>query len=129
MPLSEYEQRVLEQLEHDLGSDPKLGHAMSRTQKSRGHLTGAVIGVVVGLAVLLGGAIAQIPLLGVAGFAIMLAAAVWGLAGGRPSTPNDVSSAMPNAKGPASQSKPKADKGFMGRMEDRFERRREDGDV
>ncbi|PKQ14247.1 MAG: hypothetical protein CVT68_12870, partial [Actinobacteria bacterium HGW-Actinobacteria-8] len=25
MPLSEYEQRVLDQLERDLGTDPKLG--------------------------------------------------------------------------------------------------------
>lgn len=129
MPLSEYEQRVLEQLEHDLGSDPKMGHVMSRSQKSRGHLAGAVVGVLIGLAVVLAGAMAQMPLIGVAGFAIMLAAAVWGLIGGNATAPSKAGSSGARGKGPAPQSKPKADKGFMGRMEDRFERRRDEGDV
>jgi UPF0716 family protein affecting phage T7 exclusion len=127
VPLSEYEQRVLEQLEHDLGSDPKLGHAMARGEKSRGHLTWAVIGVIAGLAIVLAGAMTQIPLIGVAGFAVMLGAAIWGLTGGK-----STSSKKPAAKGPAKSAAPtKAAprKGFMNRMEDRFERRRDEGDL
>lgn len=126
MPLSEYEQRVLEQLEHDLGSDPKMGHAMGRTQKSRGHLTGAVVGVLVGLAVVLAGVITQVPLIGVAGFAIMLTAAIWGLVGGK--TPA-AAATNGRSKAQAPHSKPKVGKNFMGRLEDRFERRREEGDI
>ena len=52
MPLSEYEQRVLDQLERDLGTDPKLGRTMSRQPRSRGRLVLGVFGVIAGLAVL-----------------------------------------------------------------------------
>lgn len=130
MPLSEYEQRVLEQLEHDLGSDPKLGQAMSRGQRSRVHLTWAVIGVIFGLAVVLGGAIAQIPVLGVAGFAAMLAAGTWGLMGGKPAPKKGAAGANKDAKGTSAPTpQPKQSKNFMGRMEDRFERRRDEGEL
>lgn len=129
MPLSEYEQRVLEQLENDLGSDPKLGHAMSRGQKSRGHLTWAVFGVLAGLAVVLAGAMTQLTLLGVAGFAIMLAAAVWGFTGGKSSVTKKAEPRASDAAGPAPKAKAKDGKGFMGRVEDRFERRRDEGDL
>ncbi len=40
MPLSEYEQRVLEHLERDLGSDPKLKSAMTRAPRSASHIDG-----------------------------------------------------------------------------------------
>ncbi|WP_061964505.1 DUF3040 domain-containing protein [Demequina aurantiaca] len=129
MPLSEYEQRVLEQLEHDLGSDPKLGHAMSRGQKSRGHLTWAVFGVVAGLGVVLAGVMTQLTLLGIAGFAIMLGFAVWGLTGGKPTSSKAAEPRADDAKGPAPKTATKDHKGFMGRVEDRFERRREEGDL
>lgn len=129
MPLSEYEQRVLEQLENDLGSDPKLGYAMSRGQKSRGHLTWAVFGVVAGLGVVLAGAMTQIPLLGIAGFAVMLAAAVWGLTGGKPVSAKKAEPRASDAAGPAPKPKAKDDKGFMGRVEDRFDRRRDEGNI
>lgn len=130
MPLSEYEQRVLEQLEHDLGSDPKLGQAMSRGQRSRVHLTWAVIGVILGLAVVLGGAIAQLPVLGVAGFAVMLAAGTWGLMGDKSTSKKGAGGATKDAKGvPTPTPQPKQSKNFMGRMEDRFERRRDEGEL
>jgi hypothetical protein len=128
VPLSEYEQRVLEQLEHDLGSDPKLGHAMARGQKSRAHLTLAVFGVVAGLAIVLAGAITQLPLLGVAGFGVMLAAAIWGLTGGKSASSDKKSTVTPGGSGSAAASG-KGDKGFMGRVEDRFERRRDEGNL
>src|SRR5690606_2504152 len=79
MPLSEYEQRVLEQLERDLGADPKLGRTMARQPRSRGRLVVAVFGIIAGIAVLLVGAVTQIVLLGVAGFAIMALAALWAM--------------------------------------------------
>ncbi|WP_430867030.1 DUF3040 domain-containing protein [Demequina aurantiaca] len=131
MPLSEYEQRVLEQLENDLGSDPKLGHAMARGQKSRAHLTWAVFGVVAGLGVVLAGAMTQITALGIAGFAVMLAAAIWGITGGN--TASAAKKREPRASdaaGPAPKPTATKDgKGFMGRVEERFERRRDEGNL
>lgn len=127
MPLSEYEQRVLEELERDLGADPKLGQAMSRTPRSRGKLTWSVLGVLVGLGIVLAGAVSQLPVLGIAGFALMIAAGLWALMSPR-------SVATPHVKGepksgPGSKAAKQEDQNFMRRVEERFERRREQGDL
>lgn len=123
MPLSEYEQRVLEELERDLGADPKLGHAMSRGPRSRGRMTWAVLGVMIGLGTVLAGTVAQTPIIGIVGFALMIFAALWGLLAPRKST-----KAPATAKG--ATAKPSAqDDGFMRRVEERFDRRREQGDL
>ncbi|WP_062527653.1 DUF3040 domain-containing protein [Demequina rhizosphaerae] len=121
MPLSEYEQRVLEQLERDLGSDAKLGSAMARASRPRGRYIWAGVGVVAGLAIVVTGAVSQLIVVGVAGFAVMLAAAVWALLTPRP--------AAGRASGSAPARRRKADKSFMTRMEERFDRRREQGDI
>lgn len=134
MPLSEYEQRVLEQLERDLGADPKLGRTMARQPRSRGRLVFAVFGVIAGLAVLLIGAATQIVLLGVAGFAVMALAALWAMLGPRQRSAGDTATAAtgkPSAgKGGSSTKKSgKDDRPFMVKLEERFERRREQGDL
>lgn len=125
MPLSEYEQRVLEELERDLGADPKLGHAMSRAPHSRGRMTWAVLGVLVGLGTVLAGTVAQMPLIGIVGFAVMIFAALWGLLDPRKGAGG---SASKTVKGAPSKSAPQ-DAGFMRRVEERFDRRREQGDL
>ncbi|WP_062301386.1 DUF3040 domain-containing protein [Demequina subtropica] len=121
MPLSEYEQRVLEQLERDLGSDPKLGSAMARASRPRGRYVWAGFGVVAGLGIVVTGAVTQLVIVGIAGFVVMLAAAIWALIAPRPTV-------APQSPGRAAGRR-KADKGFMTRMEERFERRREQGDL
>lgn len=131
MPLSEYEQRVLEQLERDLGADPKLGRTMARQTQSRGRLVMAVFGVIAGLAVLLIGAVTQIVVLGVAGFAIMAFAALWAVIGPRQRAN---ATAQPKSAAAGASAKPKKGRGkderpFMVRLEERFERRREQGDL
>ena len=120
MPLSEYEQRVLDDLERDLGSDPKLKSAMTRSRRSIGHLVAAVAGVVVGLGVVLAGVMTKVWILGIGGFALMITVVLWALmgpTGGR-------SASAKKSKGPA-----KKRQGFMTRLEERFERRREQGDL
>jgi hypothetical protein len=134
MPLSEYEQRVLEQLERDLGADPKLGRTMARQPRSRGRLVFAVFGVIAGLAVLLIGAATQIVILGVAGFAVMALAALWAMLGPRQRPASDAATAAtgkPSAGkgGPSAKKSGKDDRPFMVKLEERFERRREQGDL
>lgn len=126
MPLSEYEQRVLDQLERDLGADPKLGRTMSRGPRNRARIAGGLIGVLAGLGVVLAGAITQVVPLGIAGFALMLAAAMWViLAPTRPAGPRAVPT--PGAPG-AGKGHAKRKEPFMRRVEERLERRREQGD-
>ncbi|SEJ47203.1 DUF3040 domain-containing protein [Demequina mangrovi] len=125
MPLSEYEQRVLEQLERDLGSDVKLGSAMARASRRRGRYVWAGVGVVAGLGIVVTGAVTQLVIVGVAGFAVMLAAAIWALLAPR----STVAASGPRPATGSQTGRRKADKGFMARMEERFERRREQGDI
>ncbi len=127
MPLSEYEQRVLEQLERDLGTDPQLGRAMKRGPKARSRIALGVVGVVLGLGVVVIAAVTQYMWLGIVGFAIMVAAALWALLGGSSAAPAKGHGAKPKGKGAAPRARsPK--KPFTQRMEERYDRRRENGD-
>ena len=124
MPLSEYEQRVLDDLERDLGADPKLKSAMTRSRRTAGRLVTATLGVVVGLGVVLAGVMTKVWLLGIGGFALMITIVLWALLGPPASARGAKGAAKGPAKGPA-----KGRQGFMARLEERFERRRERGDV
>ena len=124
MPLSEYEQRVLEQMEKDLGLDPKLGSAMARTRRPRSRYVWAGLGVTVGLAVVVVGAVTQLMWVGVLGFAVMLGSAVWVLLAPRPHIAGAAATG-----GPHKGHRRKGDAGFMSRMEQRFDRRREQGEI
>ena len=83
MPLSEHEQRQLEQIEQALYSDyPKLAQSV-RAQDPRIHykrrVVEAAIGFLVGVGLLLAGVISKIIPVGVGGFLVMLACAMWAL--------------------------------------------------
>ncbi|MFT3872157.1 MAG: DUF3040 domain-containing protein [Nocardioides sp.] len=79
MPLSEEELRLLEQMERALvRDDPKLastlrGTAMRRAARRR--VVVAVLGFVIGVAVLMSGAILRMTVVGILGFVVMLATA------------------------------------------------------
>jgi hypothetical protein len=124
MPLSEYEQRVLDDLERDLGSDPKLKSAMTRSRGTAGRLVVAAVGVVVGLGVVLAGVMTKVWLVGIGGFALMITIVLWALLG--PTASGRATKRL--AKSPAKGTS-KGRQGFMTRLEERFERRREQGDV
>lgn len=129
MPLSEYEQRVLEQMERQLTSDdPRLANTLT----SRGHkpvmryaLGG--IGAVVGLLLLVGGAASSEVWLGVLGFVVMFASVAIAFTRPRRAAGGPVGVVRPD--GTASRAVPakKGKKGFMDRMEDRWDKRREQG--
>lgn len=79
MPLSEHEQRLLEQIERALvDDDPKFASSVrtgDRRQKARRRLQIGVLLVVVGLAGLVGGAVAQSVPVGALGSLVMFAGA------------------------------------------------------
>ncbi len=83
VPLSEEELRLLEQMERALvEEDPKFastlrGTSLRRTARRRAIAAGVVF--VLGMAVLLSGAMTNLIVVGIVGFVIMLASAVIGL--------------------------------------------------
>ena len=133
MPLSEHEQRLLEQMERALyAEDPKLasvlrGHDLRGRYRRRALL--GVIGVVIGLALLPVGIAGRIVPLSVIGFLVMLGSAIFAVSSWRraPAADETPGPRPPGtAKGRAKAPKPpKAS--FMERLEERWRRRR-DGD-
>ena len=138
MPLSEHEQRVLEQMEHAIqAEDPKFATAMrGRTPKARQRrriMVGS-IGVVLGLVLVVLGVARSVVPLAVGGFVLMLAAGA--LAATPPRRPVATHGPI-GAVGTDGRTKPRrarAGKGrpqrsgtFMQRMEQRWDRRRDEG--
>lgn len=127
MPLSEYEQRVLEQMERQLTSDdPRLANTLQsrgRRKVTRWVLAGA--GFAVGLGLLVAGAQRPSLWLGVIGFLLMFAAGVYAFAVPQASGPTGVV----NAKGgvtPRSGAKAKKSAGgILHKFEQRWDRRRD----
>jgi hypothetical protein len=87
VPLSEEELRLLEQMERALAAeDPKFVSALQgRTLRrvARMRTMAAAVVFVGGVALLMGGAMAQMTWLGIVGFLVMLASATIGLAAWR----------------------------------------------
>lgn len=121
MPLSEHEQRLLEQIEQALyAEDPKFAHSW-RTKDLRGlqrmRVVRAAAVFVVGVGLLLGGVIAQGSSmllgigLGVVGFLLMLAGAWLSLAARQ-------RTGQPRVQQPR--------RSVFGRLEDRWQRRQDE---
>ena len=83
MPLSEHEQRQLEQIEQSLYADyPRFAHAARRSDPRvhyKRRVVEAAFGFLLGIGMLLGGVVSTIIPVGVAGFVVMLACAMWAL--------------------------------------------------
>ncbi|PFG33473.1 DUF3040 domain-containing protein [Sanguibacter antarcticus] len=138
MPLSEYEQRVLEQMERELTSDdPRLATTLkSTTPRSSVRYVIAGIGLVVGLLALVIGAAQSLPWVGVSGFVVMFAAVAYAFAQPKetPSGPQGIVTEEGAVRKPVAggqrrrasghASKPSKSSGsFMQRLEERWERR------
>ena len=135
MPLSEEEQRLLEQMEQALvAEDPKFASALrgsALVARSRRHAIVAVLGFLVGVAGLMIGAIATLTVVAVVGFVLMLVSAyVFVTAWRRVQQGGDDSSASPEpaqGESPSSSRRTRHTGSFIERMEERWRRRREDG--
>jgi len=130
VPLSEEEQRLLEQMEEALAAeDPKFASAL-RGAASRQHhkriMFAAIVGFIVGVAILMTGAVQMITAVAVGGFLVMLGSAYLALTHWRKLSEPD----LPDNVHPIGRSKsrpaPSKQSGFMNRMEDRWRRRRDD---
>ena len=116
MPLSEEEQRVLEQLERQLRQeDPHLDQSMRATSEpSSGMVRKLVIGlcgVVLGLVLLVTAVATQVPLLGILGFVLMFAVVVY------------ASYSPQRSAGKKQQQSKKNSKSVVDRMDERWRRR------
>ncbi|MEW2525207.1 DUF3040 domain-containing protein [Streptomyces sp. NPDC047071] len=134
MPLSEHEQRMLEQMERALyAEDPKFATALEgsglRTY-TRKRVYQAVAGFLVGIALLMAGMVAQLIWVSVVGFLVMLGCAVLAVTGWRkapkpgeqaPGIP--AGSAAPHGR---RQHQPRQRRSMMDRIEQRWQRRRDE---
>ncbi len=133
MPLSEEELRLLEQMERALvQEDPKFastlrGTSLRRTARRKAILAAVVFAV--GVAILMTGAISELIPVGIAGFVIMLVSATYCVATLR-------GHAAATASGAGDQGmvdethrpvRPRSNAGFMERLEQRWRRRRDEG--
>jgi hypothetical protein len=114
VPLSEHEQRLLEQIEQALyAEDPKFA-SIYRSNDLRSHqrrrIIRASVFLVIGLGLLLTGVIIKLPIVGVAGFVIMLGAVTFGVAAWQrmvaPARPSQTPAAADGSGGAAARRGP-----------------------
>lgn len=154
MPLSEHEQKLLDQMERALyAEDPRFASQMkgARGSANRRRIIVGVAVAVVGLALVLAGVTTEIIALGVVGFVVMVAGVAWAATPSRShrgeSSDAINPAAVPGATGPARGAagrrsvKPtgkgrgpqprtggaKGSGSFMQRMEQRWDKRRDEG--
>ncbi|WP_459799070.1 DUF3040 domain-containing protein [Herbidospora sp. RD11066] len=131
MPLSEHEQRLLDQIEQALyAEDPKWANTV-RISDPRSHykrrLVKASIGFALGVVLLMVGVVSTVIWLGVAGFVVMLATCLWGLSSWKRMNGfhGDRPQASTQQQGPAGRRAARRP-GFMERMEERWRRRNDE---
>ncbi|MBL3668744.1 DUF3040 domain-containing protein [Streptomyces sp. M2CJ-2] len=132
MPLSEHEQRMLEQMERALyAEDPKFASALEgsglRTYTRR-RVYQAIAGFLVGIALLMAGMVAQQVWLSVVGFLVMLGCAVLAVTGWRKAPkPGEQAAGAEGSTGlPQSGRQGRQRRSVMNRIEERWQRRRDE---
>ena len=134
MPLSDHEQRLLEQMERALSAeDPKFVTAMRGADLRRRYQRRAVLSTlafIVGIVMLMTGAMTEVIPVGVAGFVVMLLSAWYAVTSWRRVPADGDIGNFPPAQGGGGggRAASKASRrGFMERLEERWRRRREEG--
>jgi hypothetical protein len=139
VPLSEHEQRMLEQMERALyAEDPKFATALEGSELrryTRRRVYQAVAGFLVGIALLMAGMVAQQIWISVVGFLVMLGCAVLAVTGWRKAPKSGEQ--QQGQQGAAQQSgsgggstptrrQPRSRRSMMNRIEERWQRRRDE---
>jgi Protein of unknown function (DUF3040) len=139
VPLSEHEQRQLEQIEQGLrADDPRFAdaiHAAGPRVRYKRRVIAAALGFVAGVGLLLAGVVIDNMLVAVAGFVVMLACSLWAVTSDRRMTGSTTGRVPAQAR--ASGMKRRAAKGrragkqtgsgLLGRLEERWRHRQEGG--
>ncbi|URN11777.1 DUF3040 domain-containing protein [Streptomyces radiopugnans] len=134
MPLSEHEQRMLEQMERALyAEDPKFATALEGSELrtyTRRRVYQAVAGFLVGVALLMAGMVAKLVIVSVLGFLVMLGCAVLAVTGWRkapkPGEQPPPSQGHDGGGRPHSRRQGRPRRSMMNRIEDRWQRRRDE---
>jgi hypothetical protein len=125
VPLSEHEQRLFEQIERSLAEDPKFASAVRATDPrfhARRRIVVAAVLFLAGIGLLIYGVVSKIPVLGVAGFVVMLGSVAFGMQSYRHSQNRDLRS----VGGTASRRTRSRRSSIVDRLEERWRRRPED---
>ena len=120
MPLSEQEQRLLDEMERNLYQNDADFVATVSQRKGKPNYTIVAVGVltvVVGIAILVGGVMSQIAFVGILGFIVMFAGVLVALAPPRKST------AAPTRTGASSVPRQSS---FMSSLNDRWDKRQDE---
>lgn len=129
MPLSEHEQRMLDQIERALYTeDPRFAHAVRATDPHvhyKRRLLKAALGFLIGVSLLMAGVISKMIPVGVAGFVVMLACCMWGFSSWKRMSTGNGGETPARDRGRRSSRGPRPS--FMERLEERWRRRREQG--
>jgi len=140
VPLSEHEQQLLEQMEQALyAEDPKFASQMQGAgarASARRRMAVGVVGVVAGLALVLVG-VSTTMWIGAVGFAVMVGAVAFALTPPRRKTAlgtvqpdgsvRRASLGKSSGKSSGKSRSSKSGGSFMNRMEERWDKRRDDG--
>jgi len=126
MPLSEQEQRLLEEMERSLyQNDSDFVARVTRRQGRPTYtsITLGVLGALVGVAVVILGLVFKAPVIGIIGFVVMLAGVLFALRPGMRAP----KAKTPRAGKPTTGGTPRPSQGgngsFMDRMNDRWDKR------
>ena len=133
MPLSDHEQRLLQQMEQALyDEDPKFAEGLRKPRAAKMDRTRFIMGiggVVLGLAILVAGAATSWAVIGILGFLAMIAGAFVAYRAWDGNIDQEAAAAAADAQA-ASAPKPAPgsdDEGFMNKMEERWRKRRGQG--
>lgn len=126
MPLSEYEQRVLAQMERQLSSDdPKLAQTFSGGRRRTSRIVLGSLVVLAGLGMLVGGVAQHMTWLGILGFLAMFGGVLVAMSrAGGAAPPAAPGGSGRTGSGPARAASRSS---FMTRLDDRWDRRRDGG--
>jgi DUF3040 family protein len=129
VPLSEHEQRQLEQIEQALYAEhPRLARAMRAKDPKvhyRRRLIEACAGFVIGVGALVAGVVLKYPWLDIAGFVVMVASSTWAIANYRRMTGVTLERRQKGRGRGRKPAKPANNAGMMDRIEERWRRRQE----
>ena len=135
VPLSEHEQRQLEQIEQALYAEhPRFARAVRVTDPRvhyRRRVIRAALGFLIGVGLLLAGVATNDPWMGVAGFVVMLACSMWAVTSYRHMTGTATGRGQARARerrgGRERRGSKASGMSMMERLEERWRRRQEGG--